>query len=104
MPLFYVDGLTNIDGQAPVYFSTKDLRLAWQQQHVDKPLLNSRIRVRELSETFRAMIQPGGKDESVRNVVFVPSAESVQVAKQLTVAQKERGGDIYKLGRVILTK
>jgi hypothetical protein len=97
----------------PAYFSTKDLRIAWnaknaahgggggEQQQQQPLLLNSQIQVRELSETFRAMIKPGGTDESVRNLVFVPSSDSVQVAAKLRQAQV---GEVYKIGKIVLTK
>ena len=109
VPLFYVNELltvTNISAgagvpQTPAFFSTKDLRLEWNKQFPDQPLLNSRIRVRELSETFRAMIKPGGTDESVRNLIFVPAAESVQVAQSLR--QKQKDGEVYQMGNIILT-
>jgi hypothetical protein len=104
VPLFYVDGFQLPNGLTPAYFSTKDLRIAWnqqQQQQAQQPLLNSQIQVRELSETFRAMIKPGGTEESVRNLVFVPSSDSVQVAAQLRKAQV---GEVYKIGKIVLTK
>ena len=98
VPLFYVDGLTfPIAGGGvvnPVYFRIKDLKAEWQKQH-PKDYVPT-IKVRELNETCRAMIRPGGKDESVRNLVFVPIPESVEKAKVL--------GRSYKLGEMILTK
>jgi hypothetical protein len=84
----------------PVFFSTKDLRLEWNKQFPDQALLNNRIQVRELSETFRAMIKPGGTDESVRNILFVPSTESVGVAQSMRQKQQ---GEIYKMGQIVLT-
>mmetsp|Transcript_43490 Transcript_43490/g.79540 ORF Transcript_43490/g.79540 Transcript_43490/m.79540 type:complete len:368 (-) Transcript_43490:150-1253(-) len=103
VPLFYVDGLTlpssanDDDGVAmnPVYFRMQDLKDEWQKQHPEDDNV-PKIKVRELNETFRAMIRPGGKDESVRNLVFVPIPESVEKAK---VSRRS-----YKLGEMILTK
>ena len=98
VPLFYVDGLTIIseDGAVmnPVFFRTKDLIAEWQKQYPDKEV--PKIKARELNETFRAMIRPGGKDASVENLVFVPIPESVEKAKN--------SGKSYKLGEMILTK
>ena len=107
VPLFYVDGFVHDDGMTPVFFSTKDLRLAWNASEKNRdgknPILNSQIQVRELSETFRAMIKPGGTDESVKDLVFVPSAESTKTANELR--QKQKGsGEVYKIGRIVLTK
>ena len=100
VPLFYVDGLTlpsNEEGGGtvhPVYFRGKDLKDEWDRQYPDKALPT--LKVRELNETFRAMITPGGRDASVKDLVFVPNQESVQKAKGC--------GRTYKLGEMILTK
>ncbi|KAL7536455.1 hypothetical protein ACHAXR_010709 [Thalassiosira sp. AJA248-18] len=100
VPLFYADGLTlpstEEEGAVvnPVYFRVKDLKAEWERQHQDSDLPT--VKVRELNETFRAMIRPGGKDKSVTNLVFVPIQESVEKAK--TTGRK------YKLGEMILTK
>lgn len=99
VPLFYADGLTlppSGEGEAatnPVYFRVQDLRDEWERQRPGEEL---KVRVRELNETFRAMIRPGGKDESVRNLVFVPIPDSVERAKSTARS--------YKLGTMILTK
>ena len=77
----------------PVYFRVQDLRDEWERQRPGEEL---KVRVRELNETFRAMIRPGGKDESVRNLVFVPIPDSVERAKSTARS--------YKLGTMILTK
>ena len=114
VPLFYVDGLTLAappdDGPSPeggsatvnpVYFRVRDLRDEWERQHPDGTPLPA-VRVRELNETFRAMIRPGGKDDAgglLRNTVFVPSPESVERAEEVA-----RGGGAYRLGEMILTK
>ncbi|EED96580.1 predicted protein [Thalassiosira pseudonana CCMP1335] len=100
VPLFYVDGLTipSPDGSGdvadPVYFRIKDLTAEWTKQNPGKDI--PQIKVRELTETFRAMIRPDGKDTSVLNLVFVPIAESVDKAKSSPRS--------YKLGEMILTK
>ncbi|KAL3804257.1 hypothetical protein ACHAWO_009858 [Cyclotella atomus] len=97
VPLFFVDGLTISEDGAevnPVYFRTKDLIAEWQKQYPDKEV--PQIKVRELNETFRAMIRPGGKDTSVEKLVFVANPESVEKAKTC--------GRSYKLGEMILTK
>ena len=82
---------------SPVYFRAKDLIAEWKRQNPDANDGDMpRIKVRELNETFRAMIRPGGKDESVRNLVFVPIPESVEKAKGCSRN--------YNLGEMILTK
>ena len=97
VPLFYVDGFTILEyGEEmnPVFFRTKDLIAEWQKQYPDKEL--PKIKVRELNETFRSMIRPGGKDTSVEKLIFVSIPESVEKAKS--------SGRSYKLGEMILTK
>ncbi|KAL3761532.1 hypothetical protein ACHAW5_003080 [Stephanodiscus triporus] len=86
---------TKAGASIPVYFRVQDLRDEWQRQHPDAPLPT--IRVRELNETFRAMIRPGGKDVGLRDLVFVPSPDSVERARAIV-------GGKYKLGEMILTK
>ena len=100
VPLFYVDGMTipSPEGDwaeaSPVYFRIKDLKAEWEMQFPGSDM--PKVKARELNETFRAMIRPGGKDESVRSLVFVPIPESVEKAKGT--------GRSYKLGEIILTK
>jgi len=112
VPLFYVDGLTipsnyanggSVDGGGgssealhPVYFNIKDLKAEWNRQYPGEEL--PPIKVRELNETFRSMIRPRGKDESVRDIVFVSDSESGDMARTKVV------GRSYKLGEMILTK
>jgi hypothetical protein len=109
VPLFYVDDVslpssstltstTGVDVAErvdPVYFRVQDLRDEWDVQYHGLPFPN--IRVRELNETFRAMIRPGGKETNLRNLVFVPRKEGVARAKD-----GYAGG--YMLGEMILTK
>jgi hypothetical protein len=97
VPLFYVDGLTILEDSAemnPVFFRTKDLIEEWKKQYPDKEV--PKVQVRELNETFRSMIRPGGKDTSVEKLVFVSNPESVEKAKSCART--------YKLGEMILTK
>lgn len=108
VPLFYIDGLTipsppnepdgAVTAMNPVYFRIKDLLSEYQKQNPSATYedIAPKIKVRELNETFRAMIRPGGKDESVKNMVFVPIPESVEKAKECSRN--------YKLGEMILTK
>jgi hypothetical protein len=107
VPLFYIDGLTlpapaaagaeeGIDDVVtPVYFRIKDLTAEYMKQHPNTTNI-PKIRVRELNETFRAMITPGGKDTSLKNLVFVANPDSVAKARGCTRN--------YKLGQMILTK
>jgi hypothetical protein len=92
----------------PVYLHVQDLKDEWQRQHPSNDDSSSSssiatnlppIKVRELNETFRAMIRPGGKDDSLTNIIFIPSSENVSKAKDIS-------GDTnkYRLGKMILTK
>ena len=101
VPLFFVDGLTlpsneeGLDRVTPVYFILKDLVKEWKKQYPEATDL-PKIQVRELNETFRAMITPGGRDSSVKDLVFVANSESLAKAKECPRS--------YKLGEMILTK
>lgn len=126
VPLFYIDGLqiplavdddntnNNKDGSVvsssgsimmnPVYLHVQDLKDEWQRQHPnnDNTILSSMppIKVRELNETFRAMIRPGGKDDSLTNLFFIPSSDNVGKAKAILSGDNNK----YRLGEMILTK
>ena len=90
-PLFYIDDITlsstnkedgTITQYNPVYFRVQDLLSEYANRNPDaaaSPVdeIMAKVRVRELNETFRGMIRPGGKDESVKNLLFVPIPESV---------------------------
>ena len=91
----------------PVYLHVQDLKDEWQRQHPSNDDSSSSssiatnlppIKVRELNETFRAMIRPGGKDDSLTNIIFIPSSENVSKAKAIS------GDTKYRLGKMILTK
>jgi hypothetical protein len=101
VPLFFVEGLTlpsNEEGidqvVTPTYFRLRDLVAEWTKQHPDTEL--PKIQVRELNETFRAMITSGGRDKSVKDLVFVANSDSVTKARACPRS--------YKLGQMILTK
>ena len=92
----------------PVYLHVQDLKDEWQRQHPSNDDSSSSssiatnlppIKVRELNETFRAMIRPGGKDDSLTNIIFIPSSENVSKAKAISVDTNK-----YRLGKMILTK
>jgi hypothetical protein len=130
VPLFYIDGLQlpfeddendnnnkNNEGGSgsssssmmtmmnPVYLHVQDLKDEWQRQHPSSngSILNMPpIKVRELNETFRAMIRPGGKDVSLSNLIFIPSLDNVGMAKAIAAAGG--GNSKYRLGEMILTK
>lgn len=103
VPLFYAPGLdlTAGDGSkvTPVFFNTRQLKAAWAKLGLSG---SPSIQVRELNETFRAMVKPGGTDESVRNLVFIPS--DVASTKSLELRKKQGDGQVYKSGEIILTK
>jgi len=98
VPLFSIDGLQLPTGDgspaSPAYMRRKDLLAEWTKQNPTAP--EPKIRVRELNEIFRSMLRPGGNDESLRNLVFIPDAESVRKAAECPKT--------YKLGNIVLTK
>jgi hypothetical protein len=95
----------------PVYLHIQDLKDEWQRQHPSSTNGSSSIstnimppiKVRELNETFRDMIRPGGKDISLSNLIFIPSLDNVSMAKAIA-AGAGGGNSKYRLGEMILTK
>ena len=93
VPLFYIDGL-----QIPSKDDDNSIKNNNDEGGSSSIATNlPPIKVRELNETFRAMIRPGGKDDSLTNIIFIPSSENVSKAKA-------GGINKYRLGKMILTK
>lgn len=86
VPLFYFDGLTTTDENSapatPVYLHKKDLLDAWEKQYggVRPP---PKLQALELVETFQNALL----GRPVKNIVFVPPPDTMEVVKEL----KSRG-------------
>ena len=88
VPLFYYENftLTSADGtsRSPLYFRQSELKQAYQKaiegdEGADKA---PSVLVTELFATLREMVKPGGTNQDVKTLVFVPPAESADRAKE----------------------
>ena len=115
VPLFYFPELTlplennnNNDSSSspvaaaslPLFFDPRDLLAEWKKQYSDTT--PPPVKVRELTEIFYAMLKPGGENQSVQNMVFMPTSSSLDAVKEI---QKNSDNQAvkYKMGQVILT-
>lgn len=88
VPLFYIDGLEMTPGndgekRTPVYFTKSDLIAEWNKQNAGSP--SPDVKVVDLIDTFRATMKPGvgSNNELLKRLVFVPTADTVKVARNL---------------------
>ena len=82
VPLFYFPDFEINDGggkQSPLYFRKSELLADWKRQNpsADVP----QVLVTEMFSVLTEMVKPGGTDEDLRTLVFVPPKESTQKAK-----------------------
>mmetsp|Transcript_1161 Transcript_1161/g.1613 ORF Transcript_1161/g.1613 Transcript_1161/m.1613 type:complete len:363 (-) Transcript_1161:252-1340(-) len=108
VPLFVANELTvaQPDGtvKKPAYFRVNDLREEWNAQYPDGGAVPT-IQVIDLLETFTDMVKPGGRNENVKDLIFIPVKEVVEVAKELKTKQLagEGGGKmIYQVNDMLL--
>lgn len=83
VPLFYYEDFTvETKGtkQSPLYFRKSELEKAYKKQNPGKPLPTGLVT--ELFSVVARMVEPGGSDEDLKTLVFVPPAESAQKAKE----------------------
>lgn len=83
VPLFYFeDFTTNVNGDAkdPLYFRKGELEKAYKKENPGKDLPT--VLVTELFAVVASMVAPGGTDNDLKKLAFVPPTESVQKAKE----------------------
>jgi hypothetical protein len=104
-PLFYIEDMTittkDADIFSPLYFQKEQLITDWKQQQKkeggDSNALPS-IKVTELFATLTEMLRPGGTDEELKTLVFVPPVDSKAKAEKVTRGEKEP----FRLGERII--
>jgi len=104
VPLFYIEYMTISDTEgevvSPLFFQKDQLISEWKRQQKKKKEKNGNdmkndepdVKVTELFATITEMIRPGGKDEELKTLQFVPPIDSI--AK----AEKCKKGDPFRLG------
>lgn len=86
VPLFYMEDMT-ISGQSPLYFQKDQLISEWKKQKQSGSM--PEIKVTELFATLTEMLRPGGTDEELKTLTFVPPNDSKLKAKQVLAGEKE---------------
>jgi hypothetical protein len=90
VPLFYFEDMTIPNGDnklSPLYFQKDQLIAAWKKQQPSGALPD--VKVTELFATLTEMIRPGGTDEELKTLVFVPPNDSKAKATQVLAGEKE---------------
>ena len=92
VPLFYIEDMTIDGGLSPLYFQKKQLVAEWKKKNPSGEI--PKIKVTELFATLTEMVRPGGIDEDLKTLFFVPPSDSKVKATQLLAGEKEP----FKLG------
>lgn len=92
VPLFYIEDMTIDAGLSPLYFQKSQLVAEWKKQNQSGEM--PEIKVTELFATLTEMVRPGGIDEDLKTLFFVPPNDSKVKAKQILAGEKEP----FKLG------
>lgn len=104
VPLFYSKELelppeegSTMEKRLPAYFNKKDLISDWGKQFPDKS--PPQIEVMDLLETFQAMVIPGGRNEILKNLVFIPTQTAVAEAAEV---KSRQGSATYQMSDMIM--
>mmetsp|Transcript_7503 Transcript_7503/g.10662 ORF Transcript_7503/g.10662 Transcript_7503/m.10662 type:complete len:372 (-) Transcript_7503:1276-2391(-) len=94
VPLFYFEDFMtespdNNEKQSPLYFRKDELINDWKKQNPSSTTLPD-VRVSELFGVLTEMLRPGGTDEDLKTLVFVPPKGS---SKKATACLKKGGNE-----------
>jgi hypothetical protein len=84
VPLFYFADFEITEGDAkesPLYFRKSQLLEDWKKLNPSSSAEIPKVLVTELFSVLTEMVKPGGTDEDLKMLVFVPPKESAQKAK-----------------------
>ena len=90
VPLFYIEDMTiqvADETKSPLYFQKDQLIAEWKKQQSKTEMPD--IKVTELFATLTEMLRPGGTDEDLKALVFMPPNDSKGKAKQVLAGEKE---------------
>lgn len=98
VPLFYVEDMTISDMgevKSPLYFQ-KDQAIAEYRNQMKRDKSSGKklstdpnIKVTELFATITEMLRPGGIDEELKSVCFIPPSDSIAKAEKCRRSEKE---------------
>lgn len=101
VPLFYMEDLKINKTESPVFFKKSQLIKEWQKQNPSKDLKDMpEILISELFSLIFEMVKPGGKDDELKTIVFVPPENSKDKAKECNNVGE--GVVPFKLGERII--
>ena len=104
VPLFYFEDfkiVSNGNEQSPVYFQKSQLIKEWKRQNPQKKESDMpEILVSELFSVIYEMARPGGTDQDLKTIVFVPPTNSQQKADECN--KLGNGAASFKLGERII--
>jgi hypothetical protein len=84
VPLFYFADFEVYRGDekaSPLYFSKSQLLEDWKKLNPSSSAEIPKVLVTELFSVLTEMVKPGGKDEDLKTLVFVPPKDSIQKQK-----------------------
>jgi hypothetical protein len=87
VPLFYFADFEINNGeikQSPLYFRKSELLADWKRENPSAEI--PEVMVTEMFNVLTEMVKPGGKDEDLQTLVFMPPKESAQKAKECVKA------------------
>lgn len=98
VPLFYIEDMTTSymgeEVKSPLYFkkdqAVAEYRDQMKRKSFDKSVSTSpNIKVTELFATITEMLRPGGTDDELKTVYFIPPVDSISKAEQCRRKEKE---------------
>jgi hypothetical protein len=97
MPLFYIDGLQEVDGSLPLFLQKSRLVNTWMERRPGEAM--PLIKATDMAYVFEAALR--GYEQKIPNggnVSFIADPEQVQNAKEL----RSQGLTMYKLDQMIV--
>lgn len=93
--------LSNDKKQSPVYFQKSQLINEWKRQNPQKKEKDMpEIMTSELFSLISEMVKPGGDDEELKTIVFIPPENSKEKAEECN--RRTEGAASFKLGERII--
>ena len=98
VPLFYIEDMTisymGEEVESPLYFQKDQAVAEYRDQMKRKSFdksgsTNPSIKVTELFATITEMLRPGGTDDELKTVNFIPPVDSISKAEQCRRREKE---------------
>eukprot|EP00559_Dactyliosolen_fragilissimus_P003152 CAMPEP_0184866194 /NCGR_PEP_ID=MMETSP0580-20130426/21266_1 /TAXON_ID=1118495 /ORGANISM="Dactyliosolen fragilissimus" /LENGTH=394 /DNA_ID=CAMNT_0027365729 /DNA_START=31 /DNA_END=1215 /DNA_ORIENTATION=+ len=104
VPLFYIEDLKlPKEAKTPLYFQKSQLLKEWKSQHPTASRQQNfapKVQVTELFATITELLKPGGTDQDLKSLIFVPPSDSLSNAKNCI---QNGGNEVpFKMGERII--